>query len=136
MPASRRVDQLGQLIRDELSDMMRRMMSDPRVHGVVSITRVELTPDLRHARVRISALGGAAEREQAVAALTGAAGFLRRELAGRLRVRYTPDLSFVPDDSLEHGTHIMSLLRQVEAELPPLDADSAPATDPPTDDHR
>jgi ribosome-binding factor A len=134
MPASRRTDQLGQFIRDELSDIMRRSMSDPRLHGVVSITRVVLTPDLRHAKVHISALGGAAEREQAVTALTGAAGFLRRELAGRLRVRYIPDLSFLPDDSLEHGTHIRSLLRQVEAELQPAEAEQVRPADQPGDD--
>ena len=122
---SRRTEQLGQLIRDELSELMQRSLRDPRLHGVISITRVELTSDLRHARVFVSALGGHDARARAIEALTGAAGFLRHELAGRVRIRYMPDLVFRPDDSLEYGGRIISLLREIQ-----VSSEDAAATEP------
>ncbi len=125
----RRLEQLSDQIRDELSDLMRRELRDPGLNGVISITDVELTTDLKYARVYVSALGGEEERNQAVAALTRAAGFLRHELGKRLHIRQIPELQFRPDASLERGDRILGLIRQLEAER------SAPSQpeDPPSD---
>ena len=113
---SRRLEQLGDQIRDELSELMRRELRDPGLSGIVSITDVELTNDLKYARIYVSALGGEEERNAAVAALTRAAGFLRRELGKRLHIRQIPELQFRPDASLERGDRILGLIRQLEAE--------------------
>jgi ribosome-binding factor A len=121
---SRRLDQLGDQIRDEVADLMRRELRDPGLSGIVSITEVEVSTDLKYARVFVSALGGDEERQAAVAALTRAAGFLRRELGKRLHIRQIPELLFRPDASLERGERILGLLRQIESER-----GSAPAPD-------
>ncbi len=122
----RRLEQLGDQIRDELSDLMRRELRDPGLNGVVSITDVELTSDLKYARVYVSALGGEEERNAAVAALTRAAGFLRRELGKRLHIRQIPELQFRPDASLERGERILGLIRQIEAERDAPDEPQSP----------
>ena len=92
-----------------------RSLKDPRVSGtgMVSVTRVNTTPDLRYAQVFISVLDKAQEKD-VLKGLKSAAGFLRRELGAALRLRYTPELQFVADDSIEHGAHILELLRNVE----------------------
>ena len=120
---SRRLEQLGDQIRDELSDLMRRELRDPGLSGIVSITEVDVSTDLKYARVYVSALGGEEERQSAVAALTRASGFLRRELGKRMHIRQIPELQFRPDASLERGDRILGILRQIEAER------AAPASD-------
>ena len=80
---------------------------------MVSITRVDTTGDLRYARVYISVLDKAQEKE-VLKGLKSAAGFLRRELGHALQLRYTPELQFIGDNSIQHGAHILEMLRQVE----------------------
>jgi ribosome-binding factor A len=80
---------------------------------MVSVTRVNTSPDLRYAQVYISVLDKTQEKD-VLKGLKSAAGFLRRELGASLRLRYTPELQFVADDSIEHGAHILELLRDVE----------------------
>ena len=93
---------------------MIRNLKDPRVQDtMISITRVETTPDLRYAKVYVSFL----QEDRAAEALKGlksAGGFLRRELGRALQLRYTPELQFIADDSIQHGAHILEILRQVE----------------------
>lgn len=112
--ASNRIGRINEEIQRELAAQI-RSLKDPRVSGagMVSVTRVNTTPDLRYAQVYISALDKARENE-ALKGLKSAAGFLRRELGAALRLRYTPELQFTADDSIEHGAHILELLRDVE----------------------
>ena len=81
--------------------------------GMFSINRVDTTGDLRYARVYISVLDKAQEKE-VLKGLKSAAGFLRRELGHTLQLRYTPELQFIGDNSIQHGAHILEMLRQVE----------------------
>ena len=106
---TRRTDRLDHQLREELADLMRREMADPRVR-LATVSEVHVSPDLRHAKVLISTFGADDEREQAVTALRHAAGFLRRQLAHRLRLRATPELDFVLDRGAEHSARIAELL--------------------------
>ena len=112
--ASNRISRINEEIQRELSEQFRRL-KDPRVSqtGMVSITRVDTTGDLRYARIYISALDKSQEKE-VLKGLKSAAGFLRRELGRSLQLRDTPELQFVADDSIQHGAHILEVLRQVE----------------------
>ena len=124
--ASTRIGRINEEIQRELSDQLRRL-KDPRVSqvGMVSITRVDTTGDLRYARVYISVLDKSQEKE-VLKGLKSAAGFLRRELGHALQLRYTPELQFIGDDSIQHGAHILEMLRQVERADQARDAQEEP----------
>ncbi|HEX6990067.1 MAG TPA: 30S ribosome-binding factor RbfA [Bacillota bacterium] len=107
-----RQQRVAEAVRDELSRMLQRELKDPRV-GLASIVQVELSQDFRHARVYVSVYGSAEEQEQAMRALDGARGWLRREIGRRLQLRYAPELTFVADASIRHGAHIAELLRRI-----------------------
>ena len=109
---SRRTDRMSDLLRAELSDLILREMKDPRIR-LVSLTGVEVTSDLRRAVVRVSALGEESQRQEAVEALRHARGFLRTELAHRLRTRVTPELVFELDRGAEHSQKISDLLESL-----------------------
>ena len=111
---SNRIGRINEEIQRELSAQIRRL-KDPRVSGtgMVSITRVDTTGDLRYARVYISVLDKSQEKD-VLKGLKSASGFLRRELGSALRLRYTPELQFSADDSIEYGAHILELLHDVE----------------------
>lgn len=115
MPNPHRQEKLGELIAMELSDLLRTRVKDPRV-GFASITRVEVSGDLRHAKIFVSVLGDDEERGKTITALKHATGFLRHELAGRLVLRYMPELVFKLDTSIEQGTRILGLIRELENE--------------------
>ena len=112
--SSNRIGRINEEIQRELSDQLRRL-KDPRVSqvGMVSITRVDTTGDLRYARVYISVLDKSQEKD-VLKGLKSASGFLRRELGRALQLRYTPELQFIGDDSIQHGAHILELLRKEE----------------------
>ncbi len=112
--ASNRIGRINEEIQREMAARI-RSLKDPRVSGtgMVSVTRVNTTPDFRYAQVYISVLDKTQEKD-VLKGLKSAAGFLRRELGAALRLRYTPELQFVADDSIEHGAHILELLRDVE----------------------
>ena len=128
-----RQDQLGEVITHELSDLIRTRVKDPRV-GFASITDVEVSADLRHAKVCVSVMGNDQERHDTLAALTHAAGFLRHELAQRLTIRYTPEITFRLDESIAHGVHLIDLINQVSSndatggQTTPTDKQPVPAT--------
>jgi ribosome-binding factor A len=107
--------QLGEFIAHELSELIHSQMKDPRV-GFASVTSVELSADLRHAKVFISVMGTPEEQRATLQALAHGAGFLRHELAQRLTIRYTPDLSFRLDDSIAHGARVAELLRGIHGD--------------------
>jgi ribosome-binding factor A len=103
---------LGELLKKEISDLVLREIKDPRI-GFVSITSVALTADLRHAKVLVSVLGSEQERKASLAGLRSAAGFIRRELSQRLRLKFVPEIKIIYDDSIEHGARIISLIESV-----------------------
>ena len=112
---TRRSQRVTDLVRAELSNLLLVEAHDPAVKGV-TVTGVEMSPDLQSARVYFSVLGGEAERERAAEGLGRAAGYLRREVGQRCGLRYAPALHFVADRSLERGARVEELLAQV---LPP-----------------
>ena len=112
---SRRTQQVGEFLREELTDIIRREVKDPRL-GFWSVTRVEVPPDLRTARVYVSVLGDDEERTATLAALRSAAGFIRHHLKPRLRMRQIPELEFRDDRSMEHADAIGRALRQIRAD--------------------
>jgi ribosome-binding factor A len=109
---TRRTEQVGDLLKEELSRLLEREAKDPHI-GFVTLTDVEVTPDLRTARVYFSVLGDEQAMQESLEALERARGFLRRELSQRLTIRYVPELHFLLDRSIERGQHIANLLRQV-----------------------
>lgn len=108
----RRTNRMGDLVRAELSDLLLREVQDPRIK-LVSLTSVEVTPDMRRAIVRVSALGDEAQRLGALEALRHARGFLRTELSRRLTTRVTPELVFELDRGAEHSQKISDLLESL-----------------------
>lgn len=112
----RRVERVSQEIRDEVATMIGRELKDPRI-GFVTVTRVELTPDLRFARVYVSVLGDKAQQEKSLEGLKQAAGFVRREVGRRLRMRLTPDVQFVYDKGVDATARVANLLDEVKGDL-------------------
>ena len=112
---ARRMERVNQLLREELSDLARRQLKDPRLGTLMTITEVDASPDLRHARVYVSVMGDAEEQQAAIDALSAAAGYLRRGLRGRLKLRHIPELQFQHDRSMERGSQLLSLIDQVNA---------------------
>ena len=109
--ASNRIGRINEEIQRELAAQLRRL-KDPRVSqvGMVSVTRVDTTGDLRYAKVFISVLDKSQEKD-VLKGLKSASGYLRRELGHALQLRYTPELTFVRDDSIDQGAHILDMLR-------------------------
>ncbi|MBD3236498.1 MAG: 30S ribosome-binding factor RbfA [Candidatus Eisenbacteria bacterium] len=121
-------------MRAELSDLIQHELRDPR-RGWITVTRVEMSPDLRHARVLVSVLGDKSEKEMSLHVLQRAGSFLRGAVGRRVRLREVPELSFVLDESIEHSQRILDLLREteippeaesVEGEGPPIEPDDRP----------
>ena len=123
--ASNRISRINEEIQRELSEQFRRL-KDPRVSqtGMVSITRVDTTGDLRCSRIYISVLDKSQEKD-VLKGLKSAAGFLRRELGASLRLRYTPELVFTLDDSLKYGAHMFDLLEKLERQEAAREAEKA-----------
>ena len=108
--ASNRIGRINEEIQRELASLL-RTVKDPRLHGgLVTITHVDTTSDLRYAKIYISALNKNEEKDMKKG-LKSASGYLRRELGAALRLRYTPELQFIADDSIEQGAHILEMLR-------------------------
>ena len=103
--ASNRIGRINEEIQRELSNLI-RAVKDPRVKGMVSLTAVETTPDLRYAKVYVSVLDRS-DVDQVIKGLKSAGGYLRRELGSALSLRYTPELIFERDDSIDKGAQIM-----------------------------
>ena len=108
--ASNRINRINEEIQKELSSLF-RTLKDPRVQGgMVTVTHVNTTSDLRWCRVFVSVLDKTQEQD-VIKGLKSAAGYLRRELGAAVKLRYTPELQFVADDSIEYGAHILEMLR-------------------------
>ena len=107
--ASNRIGRINEEIQRELASLIPNV-KDPRVSGLISVTTVDTTPDLRYAKIYISVLDKS-DCAQVLKGLKSASGYLRRELGRALQLRYTPELTFVRDDSIDQGAHILDMLR-------------------------
>jgi ribosome-binding factor A len=108
--ASRHILRLNGLIREELSELLRRETEDPELQGLISITEVDTESDLKLAKVYVSMLGDDEQMARVMHRLGKAARFFRRELARRLNLRHTPELEFHLDPSIARGARVMELL--------------------------
>lgn len=109
---TRRTERVSNLIRQEISELLREQVNDPRLVSLISVTRVSTSRDLRHAKVFVSTLGDETNKSELLQGFTAASGFLRRELARRLRLKHIPELSFHFDDSIERGAEVLRLIEQ------------------------
>ena len=115
--ASQRAQRVGETIHKEISNLLIRGLKDPRI-GFVTITSVDVTPDLRQARVYYTLMGRQDDRDQTQAGLASSASYVRQQLGKVLRLRYIPEIHFVYDASVDYGQHIEKLLSDVKTDLP------------------
>jgi len=120
MATSRRVSRVAELIKREVSQMLLHDIKDDRVGaGMVSVTDVDVSGDLQHAKIFVSIYGTDEARAETMAGLKSATGYVRSELGHRVRLRRTPEVVFQEDRSIERGTKVLSLLNQLNRERPP-----------------
>jgi len=112
---TRRTERLSQFIQNEISDLLCKHINDPRLNGLISVTRVSVTSDMRNAKVFISAVGDNIDKDEILKGFASASGFFRRELAHHLNTRITPELEFYFDDSIERGINLINLIDRVAA---------------------
>lgn len=114
---TRRIERVNHLIRQEISQLLQRQVKDPRLDSFVTIIEVTTSHDLRYAKVFVSCIGSEEKKKETLSGLAAASGFIRGELAKRLRLRHIPELDFQWDDSIQRGAHILELIDRVsEAE--------------------
>jgi ribosome-binding factor A len=111
---TRRTDRVNGLLRQEISYLISHELRDPRLSGVVSITQVETSSDLRHAKVFVSVLGEKEQKDKVLRGINSAMGFVRKELKGRLSLRYVPELQFALDETLDEAEHIFRLMNSLQ----------------------
>jgi ribosome-binding factor A len=111
----KRTDRIGALMQREISDILQRQIKDTRV-GFCTVTHVEVSNDLRHAKVRVSVMGDETQCQNSMTGLENAAGFIRREIGQRLSLRYTPEIRFIRDKSVDYILTIDKLLKGIETE--------------------
>ena len=111
--STRRIARVNDLIRKEISELLMREIRDPRLGGLLSVTEVDTSPDLRHAKVFVSVMGSEEEKRQVEEGLAAASGFLRHGLGERLSLRRIPQLDFQRDESIERGSHLLELIKEV-----------------------
>ena len=111
MSSYQRIDRISEEVRRELDAIIREELNDPRVDGTFSITRAEVTGDLRYAKIYVSVLEDD-RRDELLEALKSAKGFIRRSLGKRMIIRYAPELIFVSDKNIEYGVHIAKVLSE------------------------
>ena len=114
----KRLERVNQLIKEEISLLLQRELKDPRL-GFVTVTEVDVTPDLKHAKVYVSVLGPEERWVSTLQALGSARGFVRNWLRRHLDLRVTPEIAFRPDRSMEHAAHIQSILAELRAAARP-----------------
>ena len=115
---TQRIQRVDELLRQEIGALLSKEVADPRI-GFATITDVETSPDLRHAKVWVSVIGQKGDRDETVRALQGAMPFIRHELGRRLRIKRIPDLHVRLDDTAERGTRVLHLLSELEAGVDP-----------------
>lgn len=123
--ANKRAIRVGELLKEEISQIVLREMKDPRI-GFVSITDVEVSGDLRHAKVFISVYGTDKEKEETLEGLQQAQGFVRKLVGERVKIHHTPEIIFRYDDSIENGVHISEIIKDLKdsGEIKESDSDA------------
>ncbi len=111
MSSYQRIDRISEEVRREVDAIIREELGDPRIGGTFSVTRAEVTGDLRYAKIYVSVLEED-RRESLIEALKSAKGFIRRSLGKRMIIRYTPELIFISDKNIEYGVHIAKVLAE------------------------
>lgn len=109
-----RSERVAEEIKKAASQIINNEIKDPRVSGLISVTKVEVTKDLRHAKIFLSIYGEESEKQKVFEGLKNAEGFIRKELAHRVRMKFIPEISFKMDESIEYGIHIYKLLEEVQ----------------------
>jgi len=112
-----RPSRLAQELKSEISAIIAREMSHHRL-GFITITEVRVSPDLRYARVLISVLGSPAERKETLETLNNEKNFFRQLIGRRIRLRHAPEITFVYDETIEHGDHMLQLIEEIKKESP------------------
>lgn len=113
---TRRIERINSVIQQEVSQLLRDQVNDPRLNSLISITRVETSADLRHTKIFVSSFGEHVDKKDILEGFNAASGFLRTQLASRLQLRYMPDLSFQFDDSIERAAEVLRLIDKVSEE--------------------
>src|SRR3954465_2664897 len=116
---NRRADRGGEAIREEVASFLAAGVKDPRITGLVTVTGVDVTRDLRHAKVFVSVMGSETERASTFEGLASAAGHLRSRVGRALRLRLAPEILFRPDESVAHAARIEDLLARIKDAQPP-----------------
>jgi len=120
MATNRRVSRVAELIKREVSQMLLNGIKDDRVGtGMVSVTDVDVSGDLQHAKIYVSIYGTDEAKEETMAGLKSATGYVRSELGARVRLRRTPEVIFLEDRSIERGNKVLTLLNQLNHDRPP-----------------
>jgi ribosome-binding factor A len=130
-PDHHRSDRVAAAMREEIATFLANDVKDPRILGLVTVTAVEVSRDLRHAKVFVSVLGSDSQRAATFEGLEAVAGHLRGRVGRALRLRVAPEFEFKNDESIAHAAHIEQLLAQVRKDLPPETPASTPPADPP-----
>jgi ribosome-binding factor A len=112
---SQRAGRVGEVIKEVASETIRRL-KDPRITGLVSVTDVEVSGDLSHAKVFVSIYGDEDQQRETLAGLQAASGFVRTQVGREVKLRITPEIHFLEDKSLEHGANINALLNRIKRE--------------------
>lgn len=116
MMSENRVRRVAEQIKKDVSQIIGAQIKDPRIAGITSVTEVQLTRDLRYASVYVSIYGSDVEKEETLQTLMRASGFIRSEVGRRIRLRYTPEINFFLDNSIEYGTRIDSVIKSLKKE--------------------
>jgi len=109
-----RNERIAEEIKKVTSQIINNELKDPRIDGLISVTKVEVTRDLRHATIFISLYGDKAKKDTTFEVIQNAKGFIRYELANKIRIRYIPEISIKLDESIEYGIHINKLLEELK----------------------
>lgn len=125
MKTNNRLSRINDEIMKELSQIIRGELKDPRIGAMTSVIHVETTQDLKYCKVFVSVLGGAEEKENVMKGLKNAAGFMRRLIAQRINLRYTPELIFKLDESAEYAIRMDQLIDRIAKERKERDTDEA-----------
>jgi len=112
--AENRVRRVAEQIKKDISHIINTEMKDPRLPGITSVTDVQVSKDLRYAWVYVSVYGSEDEKEETLQTLVRATGFVRSEIGRRIRLRYTPEIIFYLDDSIEYGAHIENVIKSLK----------------------
>lgn len=115
MADRRRIERVNVLLREEIASLIAAQVNDPRLRGVITITRVQTASDLRSARVYVSVMGSESARQEALEGIQSSASYLRRELRSRVTLRYVPFLKFVADDAMLEAERLMRIIDDLGA---------------------